>query len=106
MICLVDGNFVKQEGLIVMIGVYVDSLLENSVVGVVGVLFGDVIIVVNGEIVQSSFELQEQIVCYWLGDEVWFELFWEGVLIIIVVEFCSCYGNKVLVKGEKLYVVL
>lgn len=54
MIWIVDGNLSKEKDLVVNSGVYVDSLLENSVVVEVGVKIGDVILWVD-EVMVVSF---------------------------------------------------
>lgn len=70
MIRSVDGNFAKSEGLSVNNGAYVDSLLANSAAAAAGIKEGDVIVAVDGNEVNSSPTLQEQIARHRPGDEV------------------------------------
>lgn len=70
MIRTVNGNLMKEKGLTVSQGVYVDSLLEHSAAGAAGCEVGDVIVAVDGIKVTSSAKLQELIARRRPGDSV------------------------------------
>lgn len=66
----VDGNLAKEKDLDVTSGVYVDSVTENSAALEAGLKEGDVILEVDGNIVETAPELQEIIARHRPGDEV------------------------------------
>jgi len=70
MIRSVNSDLAKEEDLDLNMGVYVDSLLDNSAAAAAGIEPGDVIIEVGGQVVTASSELQEQIARHRPGDEV------------------------------------
>lgn len=70
MIRNLDGNFVKEKGLSVAKGVYVDSLLNNSAAANAGIKPGDIILAVNGQSILTSAALQGMIARYRPGETV------------------------------------
>ncbi len=70
MIRNLDGNFVKEKGLLVSKGVYVDSLLGNSAAAIAGIKPGDIIVAVNGQSILTSAALQGMIARYRPGEKV------------------------------------
>ena len=70
MIRTVDGNLAKLKDLNLVRGVYVDSLMEISAAKEAGIKVGDVIISVNGEVVNTSPELQGKIAQYRPGESI------------------------------------
>ena len=74
----VDGNLAKAEDLDVTVGVFVDSLVDNSAAGAAGVLKGDVITAVDGTPVNSSPELQGIIAQHRPGEIVILDILRDG----------------------------
>lgn len=70
MIRSVDGALAKQKELNVKRGIYVDSIMDGSAAAEAGISIGDVILEVNGTVVNSSPELQGEIAQHRPGDEV------------------------------------
>jgi Do/DeqQ family serine protease len=70
MIRNVDGNLATEKELSTTIGVYVDSITENSAAGEAGIREEDVITEVNGNKVKSTGELLEYIGRQHPGDRV------------------------------------
>jgi Do/DeqQ family serine protease len=66
----VDGNLASEKELKTTIGVYVDSIIENSAAGEAGVQAEDVITEVDGNQVKSTGELLEYIGRQRPGDKV------------------------------------
>lgn len=70
MIRPVDGNLVREKGLEVNQGVYVDSVLATGAAAGAGIKEGDVILEVDGLTVNTPSELQEKVGRRRPGDEV------------------------------------
>ena len=102
MIRSVNGNFARQMNLDVNAGVYVDSLLENSAAAAAGIRPGDVITKVNGAVVRTSPELQEQIARKRPGDEVSIVVDREGSEKEFMVTLNNTKGGKTYAAAESL----
>ncbi len=70
MIRPVDGNLVREKGLEVNQGVYVDSVLATGAAASAGIEEGDVILEVDGLTVNTPSELQEKVGRRRPGDQV------------------------------------
>jgi len=66
----IDGSLMEEKNLKLSEGSYVDSLVENSAAAKAGLLPGDVITEINGQEVQKSSDLMEQVGRQRPGDEV------------------------------------
>lgn len=100
MIRSVDGNLAKDKDLHINKGAYVDSLLENSAAGDVGVKVGDIITKVNDAIIDSSPDLQAAIATYRPGDEITLTINRNNKPIDIKVTLINSEGNKSLIEKE------
>ncbi|NNF33696.1 MAG: Do family serine endopeptidase [Saprospiraceae bacterium] len=100
MIRSLDGNLAKEKDLDLTVGVYVDSLMENSAAGEAGVEVGDVITAVNGKNVKTSPELQGIIAQYRPGEKVTLLIDRNGKMKTLDVILNNRDGNKELASAD------
>ncbi len=100
MIRSIDGSLVREKGLTLTRGAYVDSLLENSAAKAAGIKAGDIIIAVDDNTVESSPELQEIIARHRPGDRVKVTVNRKGTEKTFSVILNNRKGNTDLVKKE------
>jgi len=101
MIRSVDGSLIKEKGLNITEGAYVDSLLNNSAAEAAGIRPGDVIVKVDDFDVNSSPALQEAIARYRPGDEVEVTVKRNGQTKTFKVVLNNPEGKKEIVKKEQ-----
>jgi Do/DeqQ family serine protease len=100
MIRSLDGSLAKEKDLNLTVGVYVDSLLENSAAGEAGIKVGDVITEVNGKKVKTSPELQGLIAQHRPGEVVELKLQRKDKPMYLKVVLYNREGNKALASAD------
>jgi Do/DeqQ family serine protease len=100
MIQSVDGNLAREKALEVTEGVYVNSIADNSAAGDAGIQVGDVILEVDGNQVNTSAKLLEQIAKHYPGDEVSLKVDRKGKQSEYLVTLRNLNGEEKIVKLE------
>ena len=96
----INGEFAKQKNIKTFDGAYVASVVENSAAEKAGVKIGDIITNVNGVVVKSVAELQEQIGRYRPGDKIFIEIQRDNKKQKLNVELKNRQGNTELVSSD------
>ena len=97
----VNGDLEKDKNLKVSEGAYVDSLVENSAAGQVGIKPGDVIVQVDDKAIMKSADLLEEIGTHRPGDDVKVKVNRKGKEMTYDVQLANQKGVKKLVSREK-----
>lgn len=97
----IDANMAESEDLGTMNGAYITRIIEGGAAEKYGLKRGDVIIGINGEPVNSSSELQEEIATFRPGDQVMVEIMRDGEKENKRVVLRNREGNTKLVKADK-----
>ena len=96
----ISNELAKAEGLKTMQGAYVANITEGSSAEKAGVKRGDIIVNVNGNKVNSSSELQEQIGRYRPGDEIFIEVLRDNKTQRLQVKLQNRQGNTEIISTE------
>ncbi len=96
----VNAQVAEQEGLDVMLGVYVSSVNENSAAEEAGIEQGDVIVGINDRKVDNVSELQEMVARNRPGDEVKVTLLRNGDERDILAVLKNTSGSVELIRRE------
>ncbi|MEZ4898287.1 MAG: Do family serine endopeptidase [Saprospiraceae bacterium] len=96
----IDGNLAKEKGLSSTMGVYVDSLTENSSAAEAGIRTGDVIVAADGVQTPNSPKLLEMIGRHRPGDKVDLTVQRKGEEKQIAVILKNREGNTDVIKKE------
>lgn len=94
----IDDNLAKEEHLGKIEGVYVGKTSEDGAARKAGIKPGDVIISVNGNLVNTVSQLQEQIAKYRPGDKVTIAAKRDGAVKQFSVELRNTKGGTSIVK--------
>jgi S1-C subfamily serine protease len=98
----IDGSLMEEKNLKLSEGSYVDSLVENSAAAKAGLLPGDVITEINGQEVQKSSDLMEQVGRQRPGDEVSVTVNRDGKTKSFMVQLADRNGEFKLASAESM----
>ena len=96
----VDANLAREEGLSVVKGVFVDSLMPGSAAAKAGVKPGDVIVAIDGKPISSTPELQEQVARRRPGDQLSLKVNRKGAIKEFKVTLINKNGESRLVAEK------
>jgi len=97
-----DAQFAKEKEIKSLKGVYVNGLTEDGAAEVAGIKEGDIITSINGSIIKSSPELQEQVGRYRPGDKIDVTVMRDGKEKILAVTLRNKDGNTKVIKNESI----
>lgn len=96
----ITDKLAREKNLKTLEGVYVEKVLENGAAIKAGVKDGDVIQSINGTVVKTTAQLQEQIGRYRPGDKVVVELLRNNKKERVTVELKNLQGNTGVVSAN------
>ncbi|HVD97696.1 MAG TPA: Do family serine endopeptidase [Cytophagaceae bacterium] len=96
----VTAELAKEKGISSVKGVYIGAVNSGSAAEDAGLMAGDVIKKINGTLVNSSSELQEQVARYRPGDKVKVTYERKGEVKVADIELKNKMGDTKLVKYE------
>jgi len=102
-ISTVNADFAEQEKLDVSYGVYVSDLTAKGGAVSAGMKKGDVILAINGYQVESSSQLQEQVMKYSPGENVQILVDRKGTEKIFAVELKDHNSNSIMVSSSEFW---
>ncbi|MFT5724846.1 MAG: serine protease Do [Bacteroidia bacterium] len=90
----ITAELAEEKGIDHIEGVYVPEVVENSAADNAGVKAGDIILKIDGEVVNKASELQEEISKYHPGDDVAVTINRDGKTLEKVVKLLGKDGKK------------
>ena len=96
----ITGELAKEKNIKLLDGAYVAKVVENSAAEKAGVKTGDVITNVNGVVVKSVAELQEQVGRYRPGDKITIDIVRDNKTQKLKVELKNRQGNTDIVAAD------
>ncbi len=97
-----DSEFAKEKEIKSLQGVYVNGITEDGAAESAGIKEGDVITSINGSLIKSSPELQEQVGRYRPGDTIDVTVMRSGNEKVYAVTLRNKDGNTKVVKNESI----
>ena len=96
----IDDKLAKEKNLKTFDGAYVDKVADQSAAKIAGVKAGDIINNVNGVVVKSAAELQEQIARYRPSDKITIEVLRNNSVLKFNVVLKNRQGNTSVVTSQ------
>lgn len=96
----IDDKLAKEKNLKTFDGAYVDKVADQSAAKIAGVKAGDIINNVNGVVVKSAAELQEQIARYRPSDKITIEVLRNNSVLKLNVVLKNRQGNTSVVTSQ------
>jgi len=96
----IDGALAKDKNLKILNGAYVESVVEGSAAEKAGIKSGDVITNLNGVVIKSVAELQEQVGRYRPGDKITVDISRDNKIQKLKVELKNRQGSTEIVKSD------
>jgi serine protease Do len=97
----ISGAFAREENLNVTQGVYIDSILAGSAAEKAGLQAGDIIVEIEGRIINQASELQEIIASHRPGDRIKIEIIRNGRNMSRTATLLGIDGTTKAVRGEE-----